>query len=155
MYADRHLTLALLRPAPRRLLLTLFGAGVLLSCGPRAHVLRAQRPETCSAEYRFTAVLSGNTLGITLSKDFPTDGEDELVAVLSYKQVKGNGAELQLVPPLDLGDTEQIQDQPPPMSARLDGERACLSPMGAADGAGDACLASWLSVERCYHLLAE
>jgi hypothetical protein len=155
MQGGKYLTLALVRSTRGRRLFTLVGVAVVLGCGPKTYVLRAQRPETCTAEYRFTTVLSGNTLGVTLSKDFPADREDELVAVLSYKQVEGSDTEFHLVPPLDLGDTEQIQDQPPPMAAHVEGERACLGPMSAGDGAGDACLASWLEVEHCYQLLAE
>lgn len=154
MHTDKCLRLERLRSTARSVLFTLLGVAAL-GCGPTKSVLRAQQPESCAAEYRFTAVLSGNTLGITLSKDFPADRADELVAVLSYKQVEGSDAEFELVAPLDLGDTEQIQDQPPPLSAQVDGQRACLSPLGAADSAGDVCLASWLSVERCYLLQAE
>jgi hypothetical protein len=155
MHADKYLALALLRSTVSSVLFTLLGASALLGCGPKTAVLRAQQPESCAAEYRFTAVLSGNTLGITLSKDFPADREDELVTVLSYKQVEGSDAEFQLVAPLDLADAEQIQDQPPPLSATVDGQRVCLSPLGAADSAGDVCLTSWLSVEHCYQLQAE
>jgi hypothetical protein len=124
----------------------------LCACGPSALSLHAVQPETCSAEYHFTAVLSGNVLGVTLAKDTPGDGEDEIPAVLTYKQAV-EGASFELTPdPTGAGD---IEDAPPAMLAQVDGERACLAAMDSADSASDACLKSWLSVERCYVLRPE
>jgi hypothetical protein len=138
-----------LRLAPAGALVAL---GVLCACGPSALSLHAQQPETCSAEYRFTATLSGNVLGVTLAKDTPGDGEDEIPAVLTYKQ-SAAGASFELTPdPTGAGD---IEDAPPAMLAQVEGERACLAAMGSADSASDACLQSWLSVERCYVLEPE
>lgn len=137
-----------LRPASATALL---GASVLCACGPRALILQAQRPETCSAEYRFTAVLSGNVLGVTLAKDVASDA-DEIPAVLTYKQSAAGAAFELTADPTGAGD---IDDAAPPMRAEVVGERACLAAMDAADSASDACLQSWLSVERCYVLHPE
>jgi hypothetical protein len=124
----------------------------ICGCGPSVLGLHAVEPETCSAEYRFTAVLSGNVLSITLAKDLPGEGEDEIPAVLSYKQPAA-GALFELTPdPTGAGD---IEDAPPAMQAKVDGARACLAPMDTSDSASDECLQSWLSVERCYVLQPE
>jgi len=124
----------------------------MCGCGPSVLGLHAVEPETCSAEYRFTAVLSGNVLSITLAKDLPGEGEDEIPAVLSYKQPTA-GASFALTPdPTGAGD---IEDAPPAMLAKVDGARACLAPMDASDSASNECLQSWLSVERCYVLQPE
>jgi hypothetical protein len=124
---------------------------VVCACGPSV-LTHAQQPETCPAEYHFRAVLSGNVLGVTLAKDNPGEGEDEIPAVLTYKQSVA-GASFELTPdPTGAGD---IEDAAPAMKATVDGTRACLAAMDAADHAGDACLQSWLSAERCYELEPE
>src|SRR6188508_2401105 len=112
-----------LRLAPAAALIAL---GVLGACGPKVLGLHAQQPDSCSAEYRFTATLSGNVLAFTLAKDTPGEGEDEIPAVLTYKQSVA-GASFELTPdPTGAGD---IEDAPPAMQAQVDGDRACLAPM--------------------------
>jgi hypothetical protein len=134
---------------PRLSVAALVALSLLCACGPKVLSLPAQQPETCAVEYRFTAVLSGDVLGITLSKDLPGDGEDEIAAVLSYKRSEAGGT-FELPPdPTGAGD---IEDAPPALQASVDGSRVCLAPLAAADSAGDACLQSWLQIERCYEL---
>ena len=128
------------------------GALQLWGCGPQVFSLYAQSPESCAPEYRFTAVLSGNVLAITLAKDNPGDIPDEIPAVLTYKQ-QAEGQSFELTPdPTGAGD---ILDAPPPLLAKVVGTRACLAPFEAADSTGDACLQSWLQTERCFDLEKE
>jgi hypothetical protein len=136
------------------LVLGLVLAASTSACGPKASVLHAQHVDGCSDEYRLTAVLSGNVLGITVAKDSPGDANDEIITVLSYKETSPGTREFELIPPLEV-DAMQVNDQAPPMTASVVGERACLAPFGEGDQAGDACLASWLTERRCYELLPE
>jgi len=121
----------------------------LWACGPQVLSLYAQSPEGCAPEYRFTAVLSGNVLAITLAKDNPGDIPDEIPAVLTYKQ-QAEGQDFELTP--DPTGASDIVDAPPALLAKVVGSRACLAALGAADSAGDACLQSWLQTERCFEL---
>jgi hypothetical protein len=130
----------------------LFVLIALCACMRSVLELPAQQPETCSVEYRFTAVLSGDVLGITLSRDLPGAGEDEITAVLTYKRSEP-GSSFELPPdPTGAGD---IEDAPPALQAKVDGNRVCLQALGASDSASDACLQSWLGSERCYDLQPE
>jgi len=141
-------------PAQRRVAVTLFALGLLGlgACGPTVFSLYAQSPESCAPEYRYTAVLSGNVLGVTLAKDNPGDTPDEIPAVLTYKQ-KGDGQLFELTPdPTGAGD---ILDAPPALLARVVEARACLEPFEAGDSTGDVCLQSWLQTERCFDLEKE
>ncbi|HKO93793.1 MAG TPA: hypothetical protein VJU61_21715 [Polyangiaceae bacterium] len=138
----------------RGLVSPLFGlcALGLLACGPKVYSLYAQSPESCAPEYRFTAVLSGNVLGVTLAKDNPGDTPDEIPAVLTYKQ-RGNSQHFELTPdPTGAGD---ILDAPPALLARVVEKRACLEPFEAGDSTSDVCLQSWLQAERCFDLEQE
>lgn len=124
----------------------------LWACGPQVFSLYAQSPESCAPEYRFTAVLSGNVLAITLAKDNPGDIPDEIPAVLTYKQ-QAESQTFELTPdPTGAGD---ILDAPPPLLATVVETRACLAPFDAADSTGDVCLQSWLQTERCFELEKE
>ena len=124
----------------------------LWACGPQVFSLYAQSPESCAPEYRFTAVLSGNVLAITLAKDNPGDIPDEIPAVLTYKQ-QAESQNFELLPdPTGAGD---VADAPPPLLAKVVGTRACLAAFDATDSAGDTCLQSWLQTERCFDLEKE
>jgi len=132
---------------------TLLAICVSLSgCGPKVYSLYAQSPESCAPEYRFTAVLSGNVLGVTLAKDNPGDTPDEIPAVLTYKQ-RADSQIFELTPdPTGAGD---IEDATPPLLAKVIEARACLEPFDTNDSSGDACLQSWLQIERCFDLEKE
>jgi len=121
----------------------------LSACGPKVYSLHAQSPESCGPEYRYTAVLSGNVLGVTLAKDNPGDTPDEIPAVLTYKQ-RADSQIFELTPdPTGAGD---IEDATPPLLAKVIEARACLEPFDTNDSTGDACLQSWLQIERCFDL---
>jgi len=140
--------------APSALVLSalVLSALAVSGCGPKVYSLYAQSPESCAPEYRFTAVLSGNVLGVTLAKDNPGDTPDEIPAVLTYKQRAGSQI-FELTPdPTGAGD---IEDATPPLLAKVIEARACLEPFDTNDSSGDACLQSWLQIERCFELQQE
>jgi hypothetical protein len=123
------------------------------ACSGKTLVLRAERPQDCPPEYRFTATLSGNVLGVTLTKDNPGDAEDELSALLSYKAIESAPSTFALTDdPTGAGD---VSDAAPPLIARVDGNSICLEALGPGDGAADVCVMAWLSLERCYELHEE
>jgi hypothetical protein len=115
--------------------------------------LRAERPQDCPPEYRFTATLSGNVLAVTLTKDNPGDAEDEFPALLSYKATGAAPGIFALTD--DPTGAEDMTDAPPPLIARVDGNSVCLEALGPGDGATDVCVMAWLSLERCYELHEE
>jgi hypothetical protein len=123
------------------------------ACSGKTFVLRAERPQDCPPEYRFTATLSGNVLAVTLTKDNPGDAEDEFPALLSYKATESAPGIFALGDdPTGAGD---MTDAPPPLIARVDGNSICLEALGPGDGAADVCVMAWLSLERCYELHEE
>jgi len=136
----------------RAVCVTAVCALTLSACGPKVYSLYAQSPESCAPEYRFTAVLSGNVLGVTLAKDNPGDTPDEIPAVLTYKQ-RADSQIFELTPdPTGAGD---VEDATPPLLAKVIEARACLEPFDTNDSSGDACLQSWLQIERCFDLQQE
>jgi hypothetical protein len=142
--------------APRRLrsvdcraTLALVGA---LACGPKVESLHAVAAEECTAEYRLSAELSGNVLGVTLAKDNAAPAEDEIITVLTYKQSPNDPTLFELIPSLDPADPGELTDPPPALTAKVSGHQACLAPMGPEDSVSNECVKVWLGSERCYEL---
>jgi hypothetical protein len=140
------------RQSALRALLGLFFASVTFGCGPKTQSVHAAHVDGCAAEYKFTAVQSGNVLAFTVAKDPPGAENDEIITVLSYKETAPGSGKLELIPSLDPSDPTQVDDLTPAMTASVEGKSACIEPLGTGDTAGDACLGAWLAERRCYEL---
>ena len=140
------------RRGARRAIVALLFAGLTFACGPKTQSLHAAQVDGCTPEHKFTAVQSGNVLAFTVAKDSPGDASDEIITVLSYKEISPGSGKLELIPSLDASDPTQVNDQLPAMTASVEGTSACIEPLGAGDTVGDQCLVAWLAQRRCYEL---